>query len=88
MEAIDGARLAGMCAKDWGWWRTATMNLEKLKNFGEEYLEPAERPRVRQRLDRLRELIAERPKGLGWRLRSLIGDRLRWFDEVEEVERD
>jgi hypothetical protein len=85
--AVDGSRLAKLCAGDWGWWRTATMNLEKLKNFSEEYLEPAERPRVRQRLDRLRELIDERPKGLGWRLRSLIGDRLRWYDEVEEVER-
>jgi hypothetical protein len=85
--AVDGSRLAKLCARDWGWWRTATMNLEKLKNFSEEYLEPGERPRVRQRLDRLRELIDGRPKGPGWRMRSLIGDRLRWYDEVEEVER-
>ena len=88
VDSVDGARLARLCAGDWGWWRTATMNLDKLKNFSEEYLEPDERPRVEQRLEKLRALIDERSKGLGWRIRSIFGDRLRWYDEVEEVERD
>ena len=87
-DSINGARLAGVCSRDWGWWRTATMNLEKTSEFAGEYLSDEQAAVVRKRTDRLMELIDSRPKGLRWKLRSLAGDRLRWYREVEEVERD
>jgi hypothetical protein len=87
VEAVDGARLAKLCSKSWGWWRTATMNLDKLLHFSEEYLDPEQRPVVQRRLERLKELIDERSKSLGWHVRSWFGERFPWYDEVEEVER-
>ncbi|MBD3399370.1 MAG: hypothetical protein GF399_03460 [Candidatus Coatesbacteria bacterium] len=87
VEAVDGARLAKLCSKSWGWWRTATMNLDKLLHFSEEYLEPEQRPVVQERLRRLKEFIDERSKSLGWHVRSWFGERFPWYDEVEEVER-
>ncbi len=32
-EAINGGRLAEICRKDWGWWKTATVNLKKDPGF-------------------------------------------------------
>ncbi len=87
-DSVNGARLARLCGRDWGWWRTATMNLDKTRQFAAEYLPQEDTATVRERVDRLREMIDSRRKGLRWKLRSMIGDRLRWYREVEEVERD
>ena len=87
-DSINGARLARLCGRDWGWWRTATMNLDKTRDFAAEYLSEEHAPAVRRKVDRLREMIDSRRKGLRWKLRSMVGERLRWYREVEEVERD
>jgi hypothetical protein len=86
-DCIDGARVAAICGADWGWWRTATMNIAKAGEFSGSFLPAPGAGIVRERLDNLRSMIEARPKGLGWRLRSIIGDRMRWYREVEEVER-
>ncbi|MBD3349200.1 MAG: hypothetical protein GF400_08420 [Candidatus Eisenbacteria bacterium] len=85
---IDGAYLASLCASDWGLWRTATMNLRKSAKLAEEYLEPEDATVVTERLATLRRLIDEKPKSVKWRMRSKIGDRVKWYREVEEVDRD
>lgn len=87
-DAINGDRLAEICRKDWGWWRTATINLKKTREFAWEYLPGEEASIVQERVGGLERIIAEAGKTLRWKLRSLIGERLRWYREVEEVERD
>lgn len=87
-DSVNGARVARLCCRDWGWWRTATMNLDKTRDFAAEYLAEEHASTVRRRVDRLREMIGGHRKGLRWKLRSIVGDRLRWYREVEEVERD
>jgi len=85
---IDGAYLASLCSSDWGLWRTATMNLEKASKLAVDYLEPDDARVVGGRLNVLKRLIEDAPKSVGWRLRSRVGDRVKWYREVEEVERD
>ncbi|MBD3237650.1 MAG: hypothetical protein GF330_13170 [Candidatus Eisenbacteria bacterium] len=84
---IDGTYLARLCGRDWGWWRTATMNLEKTAHFAGEYLQGQDAERVREKIHALTDLIARQPRSLGWKLRALIGERVRWYREVEEVDR-
>jgi hypothetical protein len=86
-DGIDGARLARLCARDWGWWRTATMNLEKTAHFAGEYLGAEDAAAVRGKVQALEQLIAAGPRSLRWKLRAKVGDRLRWYCEVEEVDR-
>jgi len=88
LDAIDGSRVATITSRDWGWWRTATMNIGKARDFASGFLSGEEGERVGRALDTLSALIDHRPKSVGWKLRSLIGDRMRWYREVEEVERD
>ena len=85
-DAINGARVAHLCAADWGLWRTCTMNLERIRDGVQLYnLTEQQQAVVGRRIDRLRERIDAEPKTRGWRLRDRIGDRKRWYDEPEDL---
>ena len=82
---IEGDYIALSCAKDWGLWRTATATIERCKsNLATYDLEPAQSTLIIQRLDTLWALIHQAPKSAKWRLRSRLGDRVRWYAEPEE----
>jgi hypothetical protein len=86
-EKINAARVARLCAEDWGLWRTCKLNFDRVRKGLAAYkMAPDERAVVEQRLDRLWERIDAEPKSRGWRLRDRIGDRKRWYEEPEEVD--
>jgi hypothetical protein len=86
-DAINGAHIARLCASDWGLWRTFTANLDSLGNHLERYDLPAEsKRRIEARIGELQERIEREPKSFGWKMRSKIGERKRWYDLPEEVE--
>jgi hypothetical protein len=85
---IDGAYLAGLCGADWGLWRTTSMNLGKALKLASDYLDPEDSGPVCERLRVIRRLIEDEPKSVKWKLRARVGDRVKWYREVEEVERD
>lgn len=89
VETIDGGFIARTLARDWGFWYTATRNLAKVRDAAQLFpaLGPEERGRVTTRVDALLESIARRPKSLRWKVRSVAGARVRWYNEVEEVAR-
>jgi hypothetical protein len=41
---------------------------------------------VRERLDRLWERIERESKSTKWKMRNRVGDKVRWYEEPEEVE--
>ena len=86
-DAINSARIAKLCASDWGLWRTFTANLGALSGYlGRFELSEEEKERITERVGALLGRIEEEPKGLGWKMRSKIGDRKRWYELPEEVE--
>lgn len=86
-DVIDVARVAELCAADWGLWRTLTMNLEKVEALSETYpqLNADQRARGVVATRALKRAIDEAPKPLAWRLRDRIGDRRQWWTDVDEV---
>jgi hypothetical protein len=85
-DALNAARVAELCAADWGLWRTITGNLATCREYVERYEIPAdEKARVRERLDQLLDRIEREPKTRGWKLRARIGERKRWYETPEEV---
>ncbi len=85
-DRINAARIAELCAADWGLWRTFTANLGALGGHLGRYGLSAEDERlVRGRVGALQERIEREPKPLAWRLRDKIGDRKRWYELPEEV---
>ena len=85
---IDTGRFGEVLVADWGWWRTCTGSLDKLPGL------LAENPQLvppRPRFDplaqaaQLLEVAKSVPKGMKWRLRANVGDRVRWYELPEEV---
>lgn len=86
-DKINIAYLAKICSKDWGWWKTATDNLQKLNQFCKQYLTIKDAGIVSEKIKIILRSIEERPKSLSWKTRSIIGEKIRWYKEVEEVQR-
>jgi hypothetical protein len=83
-DTVNGARVAELCASDWGLWRTITQNLAACRAFAERYDVP-DRAMLDGRFDALLGRIEDEPKSRAWRMRAKIGERKRWYDLPEEV---
>jgi hypothetical protein len=86
-DASSGtARVAELCAADWGLWRTLTANLEAVRGAAATYgLREDLRRSVSARIDALLARIEAEPKPRAWRLRSRVGERVRWYELPEDV---
>jgi hypothetical protein len=85
-RSINSARVASLCAADWGLWRTTKMNLERVQSRLDTIIDVAsERELVRERLNRLWQRIEDEPKSSRWKMRNRVGDKVRWYAEPEEV---
>jgi hypothetical protein len=80
--------LARCCKTDWGLWKTVTTNLRKVDELADKYevLTPEDRRVIRERLRAIHERIDREPASLRWKLRSRIGERVKWYQDVDEVQ--
>lgn len=87
-EVINIHRIAVLCAKDWGLWRTTTMNLDKVKRLAQTYpqLTDEQKHLVTAQVDDALTHIEKENKSMAWRLRSRVGDRVKWYKDVDEVD--
>jgi hypothetical protein len=86
-EVINIDRVAQLLAKDWGLWRTSTMNLDKVKQMAGHYsqLSDEDQARVVSQAEQSLARIEQEPKSRGWKLRARVGDRVKWYKDVDEV---
>jgi hypothetical protein len=85
-KAIDVAYITAMMRQDWGFYYTFTTNLKRVMDYFGEFPSMADRERsvVQDRVQALLEAIELAPKTLGWKMRSKIGTRSLWYQEVSE----
>jgi hypothetical protein len=86
-ETINIKLVAELCADDWGLWRTTTMNLNKVSQLVADYgqLDSSDKAHVTAQVQAAMQRIADQPKSLAWRLRDRVGDRVKWYKDVDEV---
>ncbi|MCQ3936272.1 MAG: hypothetical protein DPW18_04405 [Chloroflexi bacterium] len=86
-ETINIQLAAQLCANDWGLWRTATMNLDKVKQLAQHYeqLTPEQKSKVSSQVDGILARLNSEPKPLAWKIRDRVGDRVKWYKDVDEV---
>jgi hypothetical protein len=86
-ETINIKLAAALCANDWGLWRTTTMNLDKVKQLAQGYsqLTPEQKSNVVSQVDKALARLNNEPKSLAWRMRARVGDRVKWYKDVDEV---
>jgi hypothetical protein len=86
-ETINIKLVSELCASDWGLWRTMTMNLGKVRALAQGYdqLTPEQKTTIDSQVQKALARIEQEPKTMAWRLRSRVGDRVKWYKEVDEV---
>jgi hypothetical protein len=87
-ETINIQRAAMLCANEWGLWRTTTMNLDKVRQLAHSYeqLTPEQKSKVETQVNAIMASLEREPKSLAWRLRARVGDRVKWYKDVDEVQ--
>ncbi len=89
-RVINLDRILRLCLKDWGLYKTLTITLSKVEyiliedNPG---LEPDQQQRVLARINSIRRVLDRVNKPILWKVRDRVGTRVRWYSEVEEVDR-
>jgi hypothetical protein len=98
-KCIDASYIAKLLAKDWGFWYTATTNLNKLRKFISEMdklgpeieinpkkIGKSDRQEIARKIDALLERVDKEPKSFGWKMRAKVGTKKRWYEPVERPE--
>jgi hypothetical protein len=86
-ETIHAPIIAKTLGNDWGFWRTVTGNLRLVSEMLDDYagLTAEDRDVVRGRIRQLQQRINDQPKSMRWKLRSNVGERVKWYKDVEEL---
>jgi hypothetical protein len=84
-ETINKEYIADICSDDWGIYRTLTQNLEKTQAYLQHLnLENSKKEAAEAKMKSLAATIEQAPKSMKWKTRSLIGDKMSWY-ELPEV---
>jgi len=86
-EMINAGVISHLAANDWGLWRTLTDNLLHVIELQETYpqLTDEDRQVVKGRINDLFDRIESQPKTMRWKVRGAIGERVKWYRDVEEL---
>jgi hypothetical protein len=87
-ETMDVRVFRSVVADDWGWWKTVTLNLDRIRALLAGGPRPANAGRRLDpyaQLDALSQAAEQVPKSRRWKLRSRIGERKRWYEQPEET---
>jgi hypothetical protein len=85
-EEINPDYVAGLLARDWGFHRDVAANLARVgASAGKDVRLPGDREnRVREAVAQLSEAIDEAKKTMAWRMRARVGERMQWWEDVNE----
>ena len=88
-KSIDTSYIVDIMRQDWGFYHTFTTNLKQVPNFFTEFasIGKQEHGVIIDRIEELLKAIETSPKTLGWKMRSKVGTRHRWYQEVSEKSR-
>ena len=89
-DTINADHLARLTARDWGLWKTFTTNLENVRKTAQtlEKLSEDDKKDVASKIAALQSRIGKENKTRGWKIRSQIGERRKWYRDVDELLRE
>jgi hypothetical protein len=83
---LNVGHVAEICADDWGLFTTVSDNLATTRALLPEILgDDGQRRLADERAAAVLAAMEEAPKSRGWRRRSKIGRRMRWYETPDEV---
>ncbi|MCH4815913.1 MAG: hypothetical protein QXY87_12175 [Saccharolobus sp.] len=81
-KTMDYNYIAKILSEDWGFYKTYTINHEKILKF---LINDKNREIIEPKLLKLRQIIEKHPKSIKWKMRAKIGEKVKWYEEPEEV---
>ena len=85
VEGLSLPRLRSVLGKDWGFCHTFERNARKVAELWSQDQVSAPAHDVADQVRAVQKAVDEAPKSRAWRLRSRVGERLRWYETPEEV---
>ena len=87
-ETVNAEYVAKVLAKDWGFYHTVTINLNRVKDYSKtlQGLSASDVETVAHRVDALLESIDKQEKSFGWKMRAKVGTSVKWYQDVDELE--
>lgn len=88
LEKEDLEYIVELTRKDWGWYTTIIDNLMIIESMIPKYLQNVKDiQNVKANLEWIRNNVKESSKTIKWKMRNIIGRRIKWYEEPEEVRR-
>jgi hypothetical protein len=84
-DAVSLPRLRSVLGRDWGFCHTFERNARKVAELWSQNQVPDAKQDVSDQVRALLQTVEDAPKSRAWRLRSRVGERLRWYETPEEV---
>jgi hypothetical protein len=84
-EEISLARVTAVLGTDWGFCHTVERNLGKVAELWASELLPGAGHDVAAQVRAVQAAVEAAPKSRSWRLRSRIGERVKWYETPEEA---
>lgn len=83
-NGINAKYISKLMSEDWGFYYTFTTNLKRTKEYLDkiEFLSVDEKRVAAERVDRILKAVEAQPKSVKWRMRSKIGTKQQWYDEI------
>lgn len=87
-EMINAKHIAKLLANDWGFWYTATTNLNGIKELTLRYevLTNEEQGDIISKINEILKFIDMESKSFRWKRRAVIGNKVKWYRPVETTE--
>ena len=88
-QTINMKIIIDLWKNDWGWWKTSTTNLKLIDSKVDSYsnLLPEDKEVVHKRIQEILQKVDSAPKSLKWKTRSMVGEKVKWYKDVEELNR-
>jgi peroxiredoxin (alkyl hydroperoxide reductase subunit C) len=89
-EILNVAYMADLCSHDWGLFKTVTGSLQYIAQFIEDDMSVQcvgmEASDLVTKLNAIHDALTSKKKDLRWRARNLLGERVKWYEEIETGE--
>jgi hypothetical protein len=86
-ETINLDYLGNLCSRDWGLYRSVMDNIDRIREFIGQDAPGITRPEdLTQKVETIRESLMTTRKDPRWIARSIAGDKVKWYNEVEVVQ--
>ena len=86
-ETLNVDYMADLCSRDWGLHKTITGSLQNVKHFIEDGVfvqcVGMEASELIAKVDTIRDALISKNKGLKWKVRNFLGERVKWYQDVE-----